>query len=288
MRKNPHHLITTKDIIPFTDAPFATGRGDGTTVLHAVHTHPGIEIGAALTHGFMHLNGREFPLTRGDVYFVDAMLPHWHYGTPEKPYHNCWACVPFSAVMSLLPGKADTRLLLPFIGLRKGLSPVITGAKDIYDDIVEIHRLFLERPNDWDLSGWMLVANALWRIYRRNAGISACAKVSGVNFLALLPAIGSLDRNFRNAVSVADLAELCNLSPSRFAHLFAQTMSVSPVQYRNRLRISNAMELLDTTTLGLSVIAERCGFRHLSQFRDAFVKCTGTTPAHYRAGASSA
>jgi len=223
-------------------------------------------------------------MAKGDAYFVDAMIPHWHYGKPGQRFSNTWVCMPFSALLGLVPGTSDVRPLLPFVGLRKGLSPVISGAAALSRDLVEVNRLFRERPRDWDVDGWQLLVGVVLEVYRRHRDqLDGIADLpSAASYLSLLPAVGRLDEGFKYPLTVEELAALCNLSPSRFAHLFAQTIGVPPVQYRNRLRISLAVEKLVTTAESLRAISSHCGFAHLSQFRDAFVKYTGTTPAVYR------
>lgn len=283
-KKPPKPPLVSEYNIAFPDVPFASGGSNNSTGLSMIHTHPGVEFGIALTRGSMHLNGREYAMMPGDAYFVDALMPHWHYGKPANRFMNIWVCVPFTAVLSLIPGTSDTRLLLPFVGLRKGLTPILSGALKTQQNIREINRLFEARPKDWDIFCWEMIVSVLLDIYRLCSDQLCQIKdlPSAANYLSLLPAISRLDEDFRSSISIRMLADLCNLSPSRFAHLFSEITGISPIQYRNRQRIFYAMEQMITTSQSLSRISSMCGFKHLSQFRDAFVRFSGKTPGTYR------
>jgi AraC-like DNA-binding protein len=83
-------------------------------------------------------------------------------------------------------------------------------------------------------------------------------------------------------LSVADMAERANLSPSRFSALFRQHFGQSPHQYFLQLRIEHAQELLQTTDLPLRQIAEDCGFADVHHFAKAFKRFVHTPPGAYR------
>ena len=83
-------------------------------------------------------------------------------------------------------------------------------------------------------------------------------------------------------LSVADMAERANLSPSRFSALFRQHFGQPPHQYFLHLRIEHAQELLQTTDLPLREIAESCGFADVHHFAKAFKRFVHTPPGAYR------
>lgn len=83
-------------------------------------------------------------------------------------------------------------------------------------------------------------------------------------------------------VSVDDLAQLVNLSPSRLRHLFKEETGVSPAQYLKSHRLLKAQQLLETTLLSLKEIMHRAGFRDRSHFMRDFKKAYGLPPLQYR------
>ena len=90
------------------------------------------------------------------------------------------------------------------------------------------------------------------------------------------------------AISVAELATECNLSPSRFAYAFKRTTGVSPHRWLTLRRIDRAKDLLRNTTTPLTHIALSCGFADQSHFTHVFSAETKVSPRRWRDGAVGA
>ena len=83
-------------------------------------------------------------------------------------------------------------------------------------------------------------------------------------------------------ISVADLAKLVNLSPSRFATLFRVSFSLPVHRYVTNRRVERAMSLLRIGNFRNADIAVACGFASESHFNDVFRRVTGSTPGNFR------
>jgi len=82
------------------------------------------------------------------------------------------------------------------------------------------------------------------------------------------------------------LRELCRavgLSPRSLGRLTAGAFGCSPKALHLRLRLTHAEALLLDTTLPVAAVAAACGFRHPSQFSQAFAARYGASPRHWRA-----
>ena len=87
-----------------------------------------------------------------------------------------------------------------------------------------------------------------------------------------------LESNYTADFPVEKLAEICGLSPASFRHLFRICKGVSPVEYRNRLRIHKAAELLRTRCYTVSEAAEQVGIRDIKYFGKLFKRYMGINP----------
>lgn len=85
-------------------------------------------------------------------------------------------------------------------------------------------------------------------------------------------------------ISVAQLAQLVNLSPYHFSRAFRQSTGCSPYQYLFQRRIERAKVLLKGTTLPVGDIGFQCGFPGHAHFSTSFRKATGVSPYAYRSG----
>ncbi len=77
-------------------------------------------------------------------------------------------------------------------------------------------------------------------------------------------------------------ANLCNLSTSRFQHIFKEQTGLSPGDYLMYVRIKRATSFLLETDLSVSQIADVLGFTSSTYFIRCFKKQTGKTPSEYK------
>ncbi|MBE6731836.1 MAG: helix-turn-helix transcriptional regulator [Ruminococcaceae bacterium] len=98
----------------------------------------------------------------------------------------------------------------------------------------------------------------------------------------IVPALQYIDSHFNEDINLNTLSDLCNLSVSRFSHLFKEVTGTSAIQYVNDLRVSKASMYLNTTTLSISAIAQKIGFDDAAYFSRIFRKITGISPSDYR------
>lgn len=81
---------------------------------------------------------------------------------------------------------------------------------------------------------------------------------------------------------LADEFQKLGVSKRRIAQIFKQEYGVSPTEYANHIRIQNAKEQLQHSTLSIIDIAYSLGYESLSAFFTFFRKNTGITPKEYR------
>jgi AraC family transcriptional regulator len=91
-----------------------------------------------------------------------------------------------------------------------------------------------------------------------------------------------IEEHFRRDISLAELANLTQLSQSRFARGFRISTGIPPYSWALRRRIAAAEQLLATTNTPLSDIAVQIGFADQSHLTKAFRRALGTTPAAWR------
>lgn len=92
------------------------------------------------------------------------------------------------------------------------------------------------------------------------------------------PALTYLEHNFSLDFSTEDLAKMCCISIGNFRRSFFECMGVSPVEYRNELRIQKAVNLLKSKKYTVSEVAEAVGISDVKYFGKLFKRYTGTTP----------
>ncbi len=89
---------------------------------------------------------------------------------------------------------------------------------------------------------------------------------------------------FTREIDLDEAAARCNISRSRFTHLFTETMGISPRRMQTELRIEKARELLAYSDLTVAEIAEQCGYGDPLYFSRIFAGTVGVSPSHFRKG----
>ena len=83
-------------------------------------------------------------------------------------------------------------------------------------------------------------------------------------------------------VPIQELAMICGLSTSRFAHAFRTSTGISPHRWLTQRRVERAKSMLRNPKERLSDIALACGFADQAHFNRVFRSSTGATPGDWR------
>lgn len=90
-----------------------------------------------------------------------------------------------------------------------------------------------------------------------------------------------IDEYFTTDISIADLAKLSCYSEDHFSLKFKSIYHTSPKNYIIDKRMELAKKLITSTSLSLSEIALRCGYKEYVQFSLIFKKKVGVSPKKY-------
>ena len=115
------------------------------------------------------------------------------------------------------------------------------------------------------------------RSVRRRVAIASAGPINSLETMARLMA-----REYRNPLTLADIARAAGLHPNYACSLFSRVCGISLRTYLTRLRVSHAQRLLATTDMKIVDIAMDAGFASLSRFYVAFESATHCSPRAYR------
>jgi AraC family transcriptional regulator, transcriptional activator FtrA len=94
--------------------------------------------------------------------------------------------------------------------------------------------------------------------------------------------LDKIRRRLGEPLRIGELARLAAMSERTFMRRFRATTGLSPADWITRARVDRARELLESTTLPIDHIAERCGLGSPTTLRHHFRKKVGVSPADYR------
>lgn len=95
-------------------------------------------------------------------------------------------------------------------------------------------------------------------------------------------AIDYINNHYTEEINISDLADLCFISTAHLFRLFKKEIGISPIDYKNALRINKAKSLLCDPECSVNEIAAMLGFENVCYFSRIFKKKTGSSPLEYR------
>lgn len=95
-------------------------------------------------------------------------------------------------------------------------------------------------------------------------------------------AILYIENNYVDEISVDKLAAMCGMCQSKFRKSFHDYSGMSPVKYKNYLRIKKSAELLGTGEYTVGEAALMVGIGDLSYFNRMFKKIYGKNPKDFK------
>ena len=91
-----------------------------------------------------------------------------------------------------------------------------------------------------------------------------------------------MEWEYKTPRRISEYAKLCGMSCARFSVVFKEATGKTPQKFIEDVRISKARDLLISTTMSVSAIAENIGFRDPLYFSRVFKNSVGKSPTEYR------
>lgn len=251
-----------------------------------MHWHNEFELNYIISgRGEFICGAQKFEAVEGDILFLPPNMLHSAY--PCRDNKLLYHALVFHPV--LLGNSGNDRSIVEYI------RPIVNGTVQID---VRIHR----NTKDYDCIRavteqiftcvWancarmdLLLKSKLLKLFylltsRENIVLH---KDSGIGYNELIrPALEYMAQNFREEITVEQLAGLVHLSKSYFMRCFKETVGVGAMEHLTQLRVSAACEALTATQDKIADISYRCGYSNLSNFNRQFLKKVGCSPKEYR------
>ena len=100
--------------------------------------------------------------------------------------------------------------------------------------------------------------------------------------LQIYPALRLIEEGDNEQIPVSQLANACALSQSQLRRLFQKETGMSPVEYKNHLRIKKATDMLLYSHQTVSEISQSLGFKNPYVFSRVFKQIMNISPSKYR------
>lgn len=173
------------------------------------------------------------------------------------------------------------------VGLAQGWPKAGTFAQPhICAQLVEerVKRLLVWSAEHTDMDGLAKrgIVNLLCAFVQEHAAPMEEKEADAAPHRLVQEAIGYIARNYREEISLSQIAGYVNMSKYYFSRKFKEYTGVSIPQHVNSVRLCHAEQMLEESGRSISDIAYECGFGSLRNFNRAFFGKNNMTPAEFR------
>jgi len=287
------HEVELSEAFPFAISLFRYAEGDITS---RMSWHQRLELLIPLDGVMKERMGDQVAeVGPGDILVVDNLRPH---GIAEDRGIDTRAIViSFMPECVFTPGAppADSVFLTPFQPPNDGDFRLLRAdsklAAEAHDAVARMLQWYFGPDDVHRQSGckaWLLVLlHALTRAFRSSPQERAKVLQARTRAARIQPVLDHLQKHLAGRLPVSVAARMCATSPASFSRMFRLATGMTLGAYVNRLRMTRAIELIETTDDTIASIALDLGFSDQSHFDRHFRRSFGHTPSAHRAGLKS-
>ena len=204
-------------------------------------------------------NGETVIAKKGDIVY----LP------PDITYVSEWEINPNNKALSILFSLGEAK-------------PLSDNLFIIIHDKYEIYlNLFLNFISHYEKGklGYKIKCQALfWEIFH-NILTDVLKSEDNKEDTSVNKGILYIENNYMKKIDINELAKMCYTSPSTFRRKFKKATGMSPIEYKNKLKIIKASELLKTGEYSVKEAAKEVNIEDIYYFSKMFKKHMNTTPS---------
>ena len=211
--------------------------------------------------GTVSLRGREQVLAPGEVFLIPRGEPHEYRADSVDPWSLQW--------VHLRQSGSE-----PAGGRRRLSPPALARARDHFSDLLALASREDYLAETLRALGWWLTLVLADPPLAPLPGVLEASPVSdAARFMA---------ERLAEPLTLARIAAVARLSPSRFGAVFRAETGSAPMAHFQRLRVQKACSLLERTALGIAAVARAVGYEDPFHFSRVFRRATGLSPRAWR------
>ncbi|MBQ6180945.1 MAG: helix-turn-helix transcriptional regulator [Ruminococcus sp.] len=254
------------------------------------HWHPEVEFAAVLSGRVeCHIGEDVFEAGEGEGFFINSNTMHM-----ERPAGGTWPHMVTVCFMPEFIGDCGSDLIY-----EKYIEPVLadsamrgkklSGDSELQGKILaavkEIFRLSNSKEWGYEFRCRNIISELWYRfILDFRPEMTGCTSLEpdGLPEKRLKDMLNFIHENYRNELTVSDIARSANISLSECFRCFRRLISSQPMTYLNEYRLKKAAELLISTDMQVTEVCFASGFNHISYFGKVFRRHYGVTPGQFR------
>lgn len=220
--------------------------------------------------GKFKVNQRTYDLKAGQGFLIEPNTQTVYTSDIEDPWTYVWVAF----------GGRQAGCLVKSLGLSQD-NPIFScsaeNGKKIDDYISE-----MLKKNNFSMSDIYYRWGLFFKIVSIFADAQKGAMVKADVNIYVSNMMQYIHNHISENISVQDVADYVNLTRSYATTIFTKQVGMSPKEYIQNCRLTNARHLLESSSLSVLAVAYSCGFNKSESFVKAFNKKYGITPGKFR------
>lgn len=216
-------------------------------------------------------DGPRYEVGANHYFILPAGCAHVYASNPDNPWSIYW--IHFGGSMA---AAYAAQAFLP-VELRPQSNSRLSGRNSLFDEIYQTLSDGYSKEN-------LCYATSLFHHYlgslRYVRQYRAGRDEGSGDIVGAL--VHYMKENIQRKLTLDDMASFVGYSPNSLLRVFKARMGYSPVTYMNMLRIQQACQMLDSTSLKINQISCRVGIDDELYFSRLFSKVMGMSPRSYR------
>jgi len=248
-----------------------------------VHWHEFYELGFVISgQGKHYLNGKEYPVRRGNIFLLTPIDIHEIVPATEAPVEI------YNVIFkeNMLHEQIFNLLFLARFEDSKDIVFDLSG-DELLDTEREFARLWKEF-NQEQIGTKVAICSTLNRILLdlarhilKDAGQAEPFKPSSKQ-AAIMKALVYIQHHFREPLTLQDMSRITNFAPNYFSACFHEMTGKTFQSFLQDIRLTFAMSLLTASDLAITDICYSSGYNTVTHFNRAFKQKYVLSPTEYR------
>lgn len=233
------------------------------------------------------VNQDTYTLKAGQGIFINSGC--LHMSKPVTEPDSMYICINADPkLLTFFPGSAiEQKYVNPFLKSHTFSMVMLECEADwqnkILNKIKHIYDLYCQKSYGYELDICMELA-AIWRmlITKQNKTISEENISEYIVQQRIKTIMTYIHEHYREKITLQEISAVINISKGECCRFFKRIVKCTVFEYILNYRIKKSIELLQTTDMTVSQIADFAGFGSTSYYIESFKKQISCTPKEYR------
>ena len=217
--------------------------------------------------GTLILNNKEYHIGRNNIFFVPKKSDAVYYPDKDDPWFYYW--VGFD-------GYACEQGLLEYLNITID-NPVVPDPQRNYRQYFDSMIKHFNKSGYLDIYMVGSLCQLFGEIYYQQEGKDTNSPVQ----VTIRIAKKFIENNYQSNITIVDVAKNANVTPNYLSTIFKKEEKMSTKRYLTKVRMTKAMELLQSGLFKVKDVGEMVGYDNQLHFSSEFRKYYGNPPSHF-------